>query len=236
MKLTHRTLRGKAVKYFVHLYAPSTRGRSDYVSLCLITSDWWRHFGNFFVVFHVLPSYVLISWGSWTINECDSITLTYHECCTMSTTGLFPDAHSDHAWLYPFFFFFSVMFMTDCLSQQVVKEWRGFVCVCVCVFSLLIVFFFLAPEAGLSAEAYTSSVKLLNEESLMEPFVVCVDQLLGLSASLTKISLCFWEMWCWSQWGLSRGFTPPLQADSRSVPAEGFSQSFHYSSIEWIQL
>lgn len=86
--------------------------------------------------------------------------------------------------------------MTDCLSQQVVKEWRGFVCVCVFI---AYCFFFLAPEAGLSAEARISSVELLNEESLTEPFVVCVDQLLGLSASLTKISLWFWEMWCWSQ-------------------------------------
>lgn len=52
-------------------------------------------FWKLFVVLHILSSFVII--GGEIVNECDSLTLTYHECCTMSTTGLFPDAHSDHA-------------------------------------------------------------------------------------------------------------------------------------------
>lgn len=79
----------------------------------------------------------------------------------MSTTGLFPDAHSDHALLYLFY----AMFMSYSLSQQLVMAWRGFVCVCCTVYRL-------EPEAGSSTEASVCSVIVSSGESLMELFVV----------------------------------------------------------------
>lgn len=66
------------------------------VCLC-VWSQATEAFRKHFDVLLVLPYYVVISGGSSIVNECESITLTYHECCTMSTTGLFPDAHSDYA-------------------------------------------------------------------------------------------------------------------------------------------
>lgn len=44
-------------------------------------------------LFYVVLSH-LSQIGGGIFNECDSETLSLHECCTVSTTGQFPDAQS----------------------------------------------------------------------------------------------------------------------------------------------
>lgn len=71
------------------------------------------------------------NWGSWTVNECDSVTLTYHECCTMSTTGLF--LMHTVIMLYCTFFFMLCLCLTVWASNWL---WRGGdLCVCVALYT-----------------------------------------------------------------------------------------------------
>lgn len=128
---------------------------------------------------------------------------------------------------------FNAMFMTEPASGYGVEGLCG--CVCVVLYTgFPCLFLWHEPEAGSSAEAYISSVKLSSEKSLMEPYVVYLlisfkEILSAPSVSLTKISL-----WWWSRRGRSRIFN---SSSAQSVPKTGgFSRSFHHSPIEGIQL
>lgn len=153
LTLTHRAGREKAVKEH---RSPSCS--SNWWCVSVFDHKWWRRSVHFAVVLHVVPS-----WSaevSEFVDGCD---------CNNNLSWML---HHIYHWTVPV----SLPLMRCLwLSQQVVMEWRGFVCVCVCVVlytGFPCLFLWLEPEAGSSAEAYISSVKLSSEKSLMEPHVV----------------------------------------------------------------
>lgn len=141
-----------------------------------------------------------------------TLTLSYHECCT-----IFPARWPRLALS---------LFVTDPASGSG-AEGRSVHLFC-CLLSV-----WLRPDAGSSAEAYTSSVKLLSKKSLMETYVVY------LSISFMETLSAHQCLWQRALCGVAHrkdsaeSVTPPLHS---LFQTEGLCWSFHHSPIEGIQL
>lgn len=168
MKLALRIRRGKAVcSPFMHLQHDVN------VSLCSITA---KVMEAIWKPFRCVTCFIL-SWGSWIANECDSITLTYHECCTLSNTGLFPDAHTQWSCLTVPFLRYVYDLQSEPASGNGVKE----LCMCVALYTGHYMFC-----GGVEPRVLDGALYSLHDDQLQrDP--------LSLSVPLTKISLCFWR-------------------------------------------
>lgn len=132
-----------------------------------------------------------------------------------------------------FLIFYAMLFMSEPASGFGAEEFSVLVLLWYCG-QAFIVFLILIPEAGSSVKANISTVILLNEESLMEPFVVYLlisfKGILSACLRPSQRSLCVFGDLVMSRRELSRSFNSTLigrfTERPPSVPTEGFSQSF----------
>lgn len=178
--------------------------------LCLITGGGGLHFSV------TLPLHTLISWSFWIVDECDFNTkLSWMLHCIHHTVTTLSFIFSSY----------NALFVTDPASGSG-AEGRSVRLFC-CLSSL-----WLKPDAGSSAEAYTSSVKLLSEKSLMEPYVVY------LSISFIETLSAHQCLWQRALCGVAhrKDWVESVTPLHSLFQTEGLCWSFHHSPIEGIQL
>lgn len=123
-------------------------------------SGWSQEMEAFCILSCHVTRFTFVQCDQLSFLNCRWFTLICRECCTTSTSGLFPDTCCSCLTVL-FFFFFLLCFW---LSQQPVRKWRGLMCVLCRIQAFMFLFLWLEPVDGSSAEAYISSVKLLSEK------------------------------------------------------------------------